>query len=175
MVSTLKTIMLEHTGAEQWFLHSGMGGWFYSKYWSSDWVPPESKRRNPCAVFLCCNGFNHLVACHYCRAANTVNHGFKSHCNSSVDASADTRVHEWFDIKSLSLQSLACKHLHIRKETDCVGIDVVLVHGGKRCSYLHLCRAKPGQCSPQVTQGCPLCGSSAGFSLWQTGTGGDGS
>lgn len=98
-------------------------------------------------------------------AGQQINHGFKSHCNSLVDASADIRMHEWFDIKSLSLQSLTCKHLHIRKETDCVDIDVVLVHGGKRCSYLHLCRAKPGQCSPQVTQGCPLCGSSAGFSL----------
>lgn len=46
--------------------------------------------------------------------------------------------------------------------------------GWKPCRYLHWCRAKPGHCSPQVAQGCPLCGSSAGFS-WrqQTATGGE--
>lgn len=35
--------------------------------------------------------------------------------------------------------------------------------------YLHWCRAKPGHCSPQAAQGCPLCGSSAGFFWRQTG------
>lgn len=35
--------------------------------------------------------------------------------------------------------------------------------------YLHWCRAKPGHCSPQAAQGCPLCGSSAGFGWRQTG------
>lgn len=38
------------------------------------------------------------------------------------------------------------------------------------CDYLHECRAKPGHFSPQVMQGCPLCGSSAGLRLGQTQT-----
>lgn len=53
MVSTVKTIILEHTGAEQWFLHSSMHGWFYSKYQKSERVPPEcnsTSRRNPSVV-----------------------------------------------------------------------------------------------------------------------------
>lgn len=54
--------------------------------------------------------------------------------------------------------------------------QTVWAPGLKPCRYLHWCRAKPGHCSPQVAQGCPLCGSSAGFS-WrqQTATGGEGS
>lgn len=73
MASTVKTIILEYTGVEQWFLHSSMDGWFHSKYQRSERVPPECNLKKPWRFFflhfLQNWPANYLDPCHGCRAA----------------------------------------------------------------------------------------------------------